>query len=145
MGMLKEWLKNNIKIVDSVNDWEDAVRICSSPLVEKGNIEKRYVDKIINNIKELGPYVLLTDGVMMPHARPEDGALKKGMSFLKIRNGVSLHETDEPVYLSFTLAAEDSDGHQDAIMELADFLDNEENLNKLIKEDLSEDEILNLF
>lgn len=145
MGMLRKFLEGNIHIVDSVKDWEDAVAVSSLPLLEKNYIEQCYIDKIIQNIKELGPYVLLTDGVMMPHARPEDGVLKKGMSFLKIRSGVKLHQTDEPVYLSFTLAAENSDGHQDAIMELADFLDNEENINKLFHENLTEKEIYNLF
>lgn len=145
MGMLKDLLKGNMKIVDSVKNWEEAVALSSAPLLEKKFIEQRYIDKIIANIKELGPYVLLTDGVMMPHARPEDGVAKKGMSFLKIRKGVKLHQTDEPVFASFTLAAENSDGHQDAIAELADFLDNEENMRKLIHEDLTVEEIYNLF
>lgn len=145
MGMLKDFLKGNIRLVDSVKDWEEAVALSSAPLLEKKLIEQRYIDRIIAGIKELGPYIVLTDGVMMPHARPEDGVLKKGMSFLKIRKGVKLYKTDEPVFASFTLAAENADGHQDAIAELADFLDNEDNMIKLLHEDLTAEEIYNLF
>ena len=81
----------------------------------------------------------------MPHSRPEEGVIKKGMSFLKVRNGVDFYETEAKVYLFFTLAAEDADGHQDAIAELADFLGDDEKVEKLIKNEVNEADILNLL
>lgn len=143
--MLKEFLKNNIKIVESVSDWEEALKIGAKSLVDNKNIEERYVQAIIDNVHKNGPYIVLTDGVAMPHSRPEEGVIKKGMSLLKVKNGVDFYQTEEKVYLFFTLAAENADGHQDAIAELADFLGDDEKLEKMIKEDLTEEEILSLL
>lgn len=143
--MLKEFLKGNIKVTENVKNWEEALQIGAKLLIDKKNIEPRYTKAIIDNVYKNGPYIVLTDGVAMPHSRPEDGVIKKGMSFLKVKNGVDFYKTDKKVYLFFTLAAEDSNGHQDAIAELADFLGDDEKMKKLIEEDLNEQEILNLI
>ncbi|EKV57656.1 PTS sugar transporter subunit IIA [Brachyspira hampsonii] len=143
--MLKEFLKGNIKIVESVSNWEEALKIGARSLVDNGNIEEKYIQAIIDDVYKYGPYIVLTEGAAMPHSRPENGVLKKGMSFLKVKNGVDFYKTDEKVYLFFTLAAENADGHQEAISELAEFLSNNEKLEKMIKEDFTEDEILSFL
>ena len=67
------------------------------------------------------------------------------MSFLKVKNGVDFYKTDEKVYLFFVLAAENSDSHQEAISELAEFLCNDDKVKKMIREDLNEEKILSLL
>lgn len=143
--MLKEFLKGNMKIVDSVDSWEDAIKIGAQPLLDNGNIKAEYIQAMIDSVHKNGPYMVLVDHIAMPHARPEMGVVKTGMSFLKIKNGVDFHQTDEKVYLFFTLAAADSDGHQDAIADLADLFDDEEKMEKMIKGDVTEDEILGML
>ncbi len=143
--MLKEMLKDKIQIVDSIKDWKEALRVAAKPLLDAKNIESRYVDSIIENVNKNGPYIVLTDGVVMPHSRPEEGVIKQGMSLLKIKDGVDFYQTEKKVYLFFTLAAKDSNSHQDAIADLADVLGDDDLLNKIIEEDLNPEEILNLF
>ena len=137
--MLKEMLKDKIQIVDSIKDWKEALRVAAKPLLDAKNIESRYVDSIIENVNKNGPYIVLT------HSRPEEGVIKKGMSLLKVKNGVDFYQTEKKVYLFFTLAAEDADSHQDAIADLADVLGDDDLLKKIIEEDLKPEEILNLF
>ncbi len=143
--MLKEFLTGNVKIVDSIDNWEDAIKIGAEPLLNKGNIKAEYIQAMIDSVHKNGPYMVLVDHIAMPHARPEMGVVKTGMSFLKVKNGVDFHQTDEKVYLFFTLAAENADGHQEAISELADLFDDDEKMEKMIKSDLTEDEILGLL
>ena len=143
--MLKEMLKEKIQIIEDAENWEEAIKISAKPLLDNNNIEYRYVDSIINNIYKYGPYIVLVDGVAMAHSRPDDGVIKMGMSFLKIKNGIDFYKTENKVYLFFTLAAEDSSSHQDAMSELADILGNDNLVKKIIQEDLTEEEILNLF
>ena len=143
--MLKEMLKEKIQIIEDAENWEEAIKISAKPLLDNNNIEYRYVDSIINNIYKYGAYIVLVDGVAMAHSRPEDGVIKMGMSFLKIKNGIDFYKTENKVYLFFTLAAEDSSSHQDAMSELADILGNDNLVKKIIQEDLTEEEILNLF
>ncbi|WP_300711620.1 PTS sugar transporter subunit IIA [uncultured Brachyspira sp.] len=143
--MLKEMLNGKVQIVESVKDWQEALRTAAKPLLDAENIEARYIDSIIENVIKNGPYIVLIDGVAMPHSRPEEGVIKKGMSLLKVKNGVDFYQTEKKVYLFFTLAAEDADSHQDAIADLADALGDDDLLKKIIEENLTEEEILNLF
>ena len=138
-------LKQKIQIIEDAENWEEAIRISAKPLLDNKNIEYRYVDSIINNVYKYGAYIVLVDGAAMPHSRPEDGVIKMGMSFLKIKNGIDFYKTENKVYLFFTLAAENSSSHQDAMSELADILGNDNLVKKIIQEDLTEEEILNLF
>ena len=144
-NMLKEMLNGKIQVVESIEDWQEALKIAAKPLLDAKNIEPRYIDSIIENVKKNGPYIVLTDGVAMPHSRPEAGVIKEGMSLLKVKNGVDFYQTEKKVYLFFTLAAKDSNSHQDAIADLADVLGDDELLQKIIEKDLKPEEILNLF
>ena len=45
MSQIKDMLQlENVQVVDSARDWEDAVRIAVTPLVKGGYVEERYID-----------------------------------------------------------------------------------------------------
>lgn len=81
--MLKELLKDNMKIVENVSNWEEALKIAAKSLVDNNNIEERYIQAIIDDVYKYGPYIVLTEGAAMPHSRPENGVLKMGDEFSK--------------------------------------------------------------
>ena len=47
--------------------WQEAVRLSALPLLEYGYIEERYINAMIHNIEENGPYIVLSDGFAVPH------------------------------------------------------------------------------
>jgi mannitol/fructose-specific phosphotransferase system IIA component (Ntr-type) len=136
--MLKQLLENNIQIVEEIDNWEEAIKCASKPLLEKNTIEERYVTSMIKNIHELGPYVVLMPGVAMPHSRPEEGVNKTSMSLLKVGNGVSFSNDKEDVNLVFILAAGDNDSHMDALVGLSDLLEDEEKLDEMVRAENTE-------
>lgn len=138
--MLKDFLKGNITLKERVVDWQEAVKIAAQKLLEKGNIEENYIEKMIENIKKLGPYIVLADDVAMPHSRPEDGVNKTGISLLKLNEGVSFGK-ETSVRLVFVLAAQDSNSHIEMITELVDILQDEEKLTNILQSK-TEDEII---
>ena len=85
-------------------------------------------DSTINN----GPYYILAPGVAMPHARPECGALKTGMSLTLLEQGVYFPGNDEPIKLLIGLSAADADSHIGAIQALSELLCEEEILEQLL-------------
>lgn len=129
--MLKKLISNRILFADKVDNWEAAIRLSSHELIEQEFIEESYLEAMIDDIKEFGPYIILTDGVAMPHTRPENGTLKTGLSFLKLKEGVVFPETEFPVSLFFTLSATDPDAHLDVIIQLAKLIEKEETLERL--------------
>ena len=141
--MLKDFLKGNITLKERVVDWQEAVKIAAQKLLEKGNIEENYIEKMIGNINKLGPYIVLADDVAMPHSRPEDGVNKTGISLLKLNEGVSFGE-ETSVRLIFILAAQDSNSHIEMITELVDMLQDEEKLFNILQSK-TDDEIIKIL
>lgn len=123
--------KNNIMIVDSVNEWKDAVKLSVKMLIDEGVVKPEYLANIYKNVEELGPYMLLCPEVVMPHSRPEDGALNKGISFLKLNNPVKFFDNDTYLYIS--ISAVDSDSHIDYIQNIVKVISEDELLESLLK------------
>lgn len=67
----------------------------------------------------------------MPHARPECGALKTGMSLTLLRQEVKFTK-DDPIKLLIGLSAADADSHIGAIQALSELLCEDEILTELL-------------
>lgn len=141
---MKDILRGKIQVVDNVCNWEDGVLQAGKILLDKNFIESRYIDAAIENIKKLGMYIILTDGVAMPHARPEDGSLETGVSLLVIKDGVLFSPDEEKVKLIFMLSSKDNTSHIDVIKKLSNLIDDEELIEKIAKAN-NENEILNII
>jgi len=132
--MITTWLPaENIQIVDSVSDWKQAIRLSAQPLLAKETMTEAYIDAIFNSHQELGPYYVLAPGLAMPHARPEQGAIKNELSLLHIKQGVSFDaEENDPVYVVIMLCALSGDEHINMITALADIFSDDERLSALL-------------
>ncbi|MDH2926144.1 PTS ascorbate-specific transporter subunit IIA [Lonepinella koalarum] len=126
--MLKESLiaNHSIKLNQTANNWEEAVKIGTDLLVASGAIEPRYYDNIIAKVKEMGPYIILSPGLAMPHARPEEGVIKTAFALVTLTTPVVFDGEDEPVSVLITLAGSDSDQHMQGIMEITQVLEDED-------------------
>lgn len=139
--MITTWLPaENIQIVDSVSDWKQAIRLSAQPLLAKETMTEAYIDAIFYSHQELGPYYVLAPGLAMPHARPEQGAIKNGLSLLHIKQGVSFDaEENDPVYVVIMLCALSGDEHINMITALADIFSDDERLSALLKASSTEE------
>lgn len=127
--MIKELLGSNIQILPQVDSWEEAIKIASRPLLEKGCIEARYIDAMISKVNELGFYIVLSEDVAMPHSRPEDGVLKMGISLLKL--DIPAKFGNNNIQIIITLAAKDNESHIDTLANLVELLNDDEKIKKI--------------
>lgn len=117
---ISEMLKpENVRIVESVDTWQDAIRVSVQPLEEGGYVEARYADEIIRATNEMGPYYVLTDDVALVHGRPEDGTIIGQLAVTLLRQPIRFSEDSYDVRLLVALAAEDADSHIDTMRALA--------------------------
>lgn len=117
---IEDMLKpENVRIAQSVDTWEDAIRLAVKPLEEGGYVEPRYADEIIRATNEMGPYYVLTEDVALIHGRPEDGAIKGQLAVTLLREPIQFSEDSFPVRLLVALAAEDANSHIDTMRVLA--------------------------
>ncbi|MFC4322515.1 BglG family transcription antiterminator [Litchfieldia salsa] len=144
--MLNELLtEDTIQFADQLSSWEDAIKNAAKPLLSKGVIEDSYIQAMIENVKELGPYMIIGPEVAIPHARPENGVNKVGMSFLKLKEPVYfLGEEKHAVRLLFCIAAVDHTTHLTALSQLTKLLSSKTNLETL-KDSESKDEVIELI
>ena len=110
---------------------EDAIRQAGQLLVENGNVESSYVAAMINNIHTLGPYILIAPNVAMPHARPEDGVKKEGISVVTLTEAIEF-SPDQPFKIIICLAAVDQNLHIDILQKISEVIADESLVETLL-------------
>lgn len=124
--------ESSISVIHSAKDWQEAIDFSIVSLLDKNYISENYIQAIKDSTINNGPYYILAPGVAMPHARPECGALKTGMSLTLLEQGVYFPGNDEPIKLLIGLSAADADSHIGAIQALSELLCEEEILEQLL-------------
>jgi PTS system ascorbate-specific IIA component len=139
--MLTTWLpEENIQFIDAVNDWKQAINLSAAPLLKSRAITEQYPKAILKSHQELGPYYVLAPGLAMPHARPEQGVIKNGLSLLHIKEGVSFDAREnDPIYVVIMLCALSGDEHIRMISALAEVFSDETRLEGLLKAETMHD------
>ncbi|KMM36500.1 BglG family transcription antiterminator [Guptibacillus hwajinpoensis] len=129
--MLNDLLhEETIQFASHTENWREAIKTAALPLLTKEQISSTYIDAMIKNVEDLGPYVVIAPGIAIPHARPEEGVNTVGMSLLRLDESVSFSSKDKhQVKLLIVLAAVDNETHLKALAQLSDLLSEEENLD----------------
>ncbi len=122
---------DRIALQASASDKADAIRQAGELLVHSGCVLPPYVDGML--AREQSMSTSLGNGVAIPHGVYEnrDHILKTGISVLQLKDGVEWDE-GEKVYLVIGIAAS-SDEHVGVLSNLADVIDDENNLAELLK------------
>ena len=114
----------------ATNSWEEAFYVAATPLIEAEIVSRRYIDKIIQTTYEEGPYMVISDHVALPHARPEDGAKEVGLGRTVLKEPIKILGKTPMKYI-FTLEAVDSKRHLTALAELVALIDRPDFFNML--------------
>ncbi len=125
-----------IQYTQETLDWKEGIRLAAQPLLKNGFIEERYIDAMIAKVVEIGPYIVIAPKVAIPHARPEEGALKMGISLLHSEKPIQFDFEDEDtnVNLVFVLSGVDNTSHLTALQQLASLLEEEEDIAYMVGE-----------
>lgn len=113
-------------------DWKQAIIQSALPLLQLGYIEKRYIDAMIRNVEENGPYIVISKGFAVPHEGIGQGSLKTGMSLIRLKDPVEFgHEDHDPVEFVCCLSAADHNTHLKAFFNLVNMVRDEQFLKEL--------------
>ncbi|OJG55584.1 hypothetical protein RV06_GL001166 [Enterococcus haemoperoxidus] len=112
-----------IQLELEVTDWEEAIRKSAEPLLIGGKITSEYIEKIIETTQKIGPYIVITKNVALPHAPTQYGALDLAMGITTLKTPVkSGNKTNDPVKYLFCMSAKDSETHLESMAELVNLL-----------------------
>lgn len=123
---------DTIAVNVKADTWQDAVNYAGDLLLKADAIEERYIDEMINKVKELGPYIVIAPQIAMPHARPEDGTKKSAIAIITLDKGIDFgHEKNDPVKLVIALAAVDNKAHIQTLAKLMEVLGEADTLKSI--------------
>ena len=70
------------------DDWREAIRLAACPLLARGLVGQRYVDRMISAVEDYGPYMVLTPRTAYVHAGMADGARENCASVLVLSHDI---------------------------------------------------------
>ncbi len=101
------------------DDWREAIRVAGNILVEYGYASPNYIDLMITNVEEYGPYCVISKGLALAHAESKGTVSHSGMSLLILKDGVNFnHKSNDPVFLVFCFCVNDDRDYLQALTNL---------------------------
>lgn len=108
-----------VLIVEQCSSWQEAIWLAGEPLVANKIVERKYLDTIISQIQYYGPYMFIADGVVLAHAKPEDGVNRLGVGFAVFKEKIMFSDIRN-ANIIITLAAQDQEGHLKVLEDIMD-------------------------
>ncbi|NDU77083.1 PTS transporter subunit EIIA [Actinomadura sp. DSM 109109] len=104
----------------TAGDWREAVRTAASVLVRAGAAGEGYPEACVRVVEDNGPYIVLTKGLALVHARPEEGGLAVGVGVTRLAAPVEFgHPDNDPVDLLLAFCTPGPDAHVGTLAGLA--------------------------
>lgn len=130
---LKKLLKKeNVKFIDKAENWKEAIFQSGDLLVSNKKVTSEYVQEMIELVEKHGPYIVLEEGIAMPHAGISENVLETGISLLVVNEKVSLPEgRNANIFLSF--AAKNKNDNIDIMNDLFELITKYEFIDKVSK------------
>ncbi|MCE7791770.1 PTS sugar transporter subunit IIA [Salipaludibacillus sp. CUR1] len=143
--------KSCIQWQEEVTDWREAIKVSAEPLLKQGKITENYIQAMIDNIDNLGPYILIAPNVALPHARPEAGVNERGIALTVFKKDVEFpagtDNKSDTARLFICLAATDSETHLNFLKGISSWIEDEKFINRLLETESQEEtnDIINEF
>ncbi|OIJ18947.1 hypothetical protein BKP45_14560 [Anaerobacillus alkalidiazotrophicus] len=129
---LADLLKEDVIVMrECVTSWEEAIQVAAHPLLKNKSIEASYIEQMISQFNPEEPYIIIAPKVAIPHASPEDGVNNIAMSMLCLQEGVEF-APQLTVNVVIVIAAIDRKKHLQALFQLNELVENEENISQMI-------------
>ena len=113
--------KENVKFIEGAEDWKEAILQSGNLLVSNKKVTSEYVKEMIELVEKHGPYIVIEEGIAMPHAGISENVLETGISLLVVKERVALPEgRNANIFLSF--AAKNKNDNIDIMNDLFELI-----------------------
>ena len=118
--------------MEKVGNWEEAIRKSGEILVRNKISNKKYVEEMIRTIRKFGAYIVIEEGIAIPHAPISENVFKTGIGLLVVKERVYfLNGKGANIFMSF--AAEDRTGHEIILKDLFELITKHNFIEKISK------------
>ena len=113
-----------IALKQNISRAEEAIELAGSLLARRQICSAEYVNEMLTVYEDFGAAIVIDDGIAMPHARPEKGALQTGFSL--VATPISFgHDEFDPVSVVIAIAGANADSHIKMIQLIASLIESD--------------------
>lgn len=123
---------------ERIAPWERALYATAAPLLRRGSMEPHYVQCIIDRLMEAGPYMFVTQDLILAHARPESGVRHLDLSIGIAPEGIPF-ESGKRARIVFLLVVEDQNKHMGILKDIRRVLAKPQQIDELTELDSAAD------
>lgn len=135
--------KDAIQVIERCESWEKAIALAAAPLLAKQAIEQRYVNAMIDAVKNYGTYMVLTPGCAYVHAGIHDGIKENCTALLTMHQPLLFGDHNaKSVHTIVVLGIHDKEDND--LLNLAYILEKERNIKALCAKDVDVQAILSM-
>lgn len=110
---------NMIQVLDHIDSLPEGIEVGTKLLFEHGYTDSNYGIALIKNFEEYGNRYIISPYLILPHARPEQGVLRSGISMILLKQPYYYRELKKSIRLIVILAAVDSRTHLEYLKEIS--------------------------
>lgn len=123
---------SHIAIHNENMSWMQAIKEAGKSLKEADYIEERYLEQIISQIRYYGPYMFITPGVVLAHAKPEDGVNRLSVSFHIFKQDIVFSQM-HAANIILVLATKDQESHLRILKDIVEIFSMQPRIDELLK------------
>ena len=122
---------DHIQLQKTCASWQEAIRLASAPLVQKGWIDPAYVELVIQDFHNHPNSTMIAPEIAMPHTKSSGYVSRSGITVLTLKEGVRFLDHCPPVRILIFLAASDQEQHVATLTQMINQLCYPENIDAL--------------
>lgn len=132
--------KEHISFIQAIS-FEEALYKCGKPLLDKGIIEKSYLEQILQLVEEEGFYFILLEKIAFAHHNPKHGSNEVGLSIVVLEQPIKCNEIEMKVMI--LLSGKDNENHLKLLQFVSNKLRNGQDKDLLEAQTI--DEVYSIF
>ena len=141
---IKEYITSSeIQLNIEAKNWEEAIELAARPLLINGTIKQGYIDAMINSVNKLGAYIVVDNGIAIPHAKGGGYVDKFGITITTFKEEITIG-TYNNIKVFITVATPDEKIEINIITEIMKLIENYE-FTELLKASDSVKDILDFI
>ena len=113
--------KENIYLNQEVKNWQEAIMFGGKILEGKNYISSSYVEDMLEMANKYSEYIVISEGVAIPHSKNRKNVFKTGMVLFTLKNPVTFPNGQE-IDTLFVFSIYKKQEHLNAISELIDLI-----------------------
>lgn len=122
----------NVLLIDKVKDWEEAVRISGGLLEKEKCVKNGYITEMIELVKKYGSYIVIDEGIALPHAGVSKDVLNTGIGVVVVKEPVLFPDNKSAnIFISFS--SKDNTSHLNILNDLFNLITKYDLKNELLK------------